>query len=97
MPCILSPLAELDLEDIGDYIARENPHRAISFVLELMQQCDKIADMPLAFPLRSELGAGFRMAVFKKSYLIFYKIDEDVVRIERILHGARNIQALFDA
>ena len=26
------PLAELDLEEIGDYIARDNPARAVSFI-----------------------------------------------------------------
>jgi len=32
MQCILSPLAEFDLEEIGDYIARDNPGRAVSFI-----------------------------------------------------------------
>ena len=40
--------AEADLEAIGDYIARENPLRAISFVRELYQLCLDIADMPQA-------------------------------------------------
>lgn len=31
----LAPLAEQDLEAIGDYIARDNPRRALSFVHEL--------------------------------------------------------------
>lgn len=96
MSCVFSPLAESDLEGIGDYIARDNPQRAISFVLELKEQCEKICDIPLAFPLRSELGEGFRMVVFK-SYLIFYRDFENTVRIERILHGARNIQVLFNS
>ena len=96
MSCVFSPLAESDLESIGDYIARDNPQRAVSFVLELKEQCSKICDMPLAFPLRPELGEGFRMVVFK-SYLIFYRAFEKTVRIERVLHGARNIQVLFDS
>jgi toxin ParE1/3/4 len=32
---LLSPRAQLDLEEIGDYIARDNPARAISFLDEL--------------------------------------------------------------
>ena len=96
MSCVFSPLAESDLENIGDYIAQDNPQRAVSFVLELKEQCSKICDMPLAFPLRPELGEGFRMVVFR-SYLIFYRAFENTVRIERVLHGARNIQVLFDS
>ena len=30
----ISPLAERDLETIGDYIAHDNPPRALSFVAE---------------------------------------------------------------
>lgn len=96
MDCLFSPLAELDLEEIGDYIARDNPVRAVSFVREMRERCAKLARMPLASPLRPELGESFRMVVFG-NYLIFYKVESDSVRIERILHGARNIPDLFDA
>jgi plasmid stabilization system protein ParE len=30
-------------------------------------------------------------------YLIFYTTDADLVRIEPVLHGARDIPGLFDA
>ncbi len=36
----ISPLAERDLEAIGDYIADDNPARAVSFVAELRDQVD---------------------------------------------------------
>jgi plasmid stabilization system protein ParE len=32
-----SPAAERDLEEIADYIAQDNPQRALSFVVELRQ------------------------------------------------------------
>ena len=35
MRSIFLPAAIADLEGIGDYIARDNPRRAISFVAEL--------------------------------------------------------------
>jgi toxin ParE1/3/4 len=35
MRVVISPLAERDLEAIGDYIAEDNPARALSFVAEL--------------------------------------------------------------
>jgi toxin ParE1/3/4 len=47
----LLPDAEADLEAIGDYIARDNPLRAISFIAELREMCNRLADMPLGFPL----------------------------------------------
>ena len=36
MRCELSPQAEIDLREIDDYIARDNPQRAASFVGELL-------------------------------------------------------------
>jgi len=96
MPCVFSPLAELDLEEIGDYIARDNPSRAVSFLREIRKQCAKITAMPQAAPLRHELGEGIRVVPFGH-YLIFYTADAESVRIERVLHGARNIPVLFDA
>ncbi|MGP1276409.1 MAG: type II toxin-antitoxin system RelE/ParE family toxin, partial [Caulobacterales bacterium] len=32
-----SPAAERDLEEIADYIAQDNPRRALSFIAELRQ------------------------------------------------------------
>jgi len=96
MQCLFSPLAELDLEDVGDYIARDNPSRAVSFIREIREQCAKITAMPLAAPLHHEIGEGIRMVPFGH-FLIFYTVDADSIRIERVLHGARNIPALFDA
>ena len=43
--------AEADLEQIGDYIARDNPARALSFVRELARSCLELAEMPEAWPV----------------------------------------------
>ena len=96
MQCTLSPLAEEDLEDIGDYIARDNPTRAISFVRDIRERCAKIAAVPMAAPLCPELAEDVRMIIFGQ-YLIFYTVEAEEIRVERILHGARNIRYLFDA
>ena len=61
MRCEISPLAEFDLEEIGDYIARDNPSRAVSFVREIRACCDKIPYSPEAVPLRHDLGEGIRI------------------------------------
>ena len=97
MQCVFSPLAEFDLEEIGDYIARDNPPRAVTFIREIRELCVKITAMPEAAPLQHELGEGARMVPFGK-YLIFYTVGAESIRIERVLHGARNIiPILFDA
>ena len=88
----LSPRAAEDLEAIGDFIARDSPRRAVSFVEELLEACRTIARMPEAYPAVPELAEGLRRAVHGR-YLIFYTVRSREVRIERLLHGARNIGA----
>ena len=94
MRLILSPLAVADLEEIGDYIALDNPPRALSFIRELRAQCRKTLDNPLAFPAREDLAPGLRVRPYGQ-YLIFYRLVDTTVRIERILHGARDVGTQF--
>jgi len=85
-----SPLAADDLESIGDYIARDDPARAHTFVAELRAQCQTIASAPLAFRSRDELGPGLRSCAHRK-YVIFYRVEPDEVVVVRVLHGARDL------
>ncbi len=94
MRVALSPSAETDLEEIGDAIASDSPNRAISFIREIRQHCDTISTAPRAAPERNDLAPGLRMLVHG-NYLIFYRVLDGEIRIERVLHGARNIQALL--
>ncbi|NIF22392.1 type II toxin-antitoxin system RelE/ParE family toxin [Candidatus Pantoea multigeneris] len=88
----ISPLAEQDLEEIGDFIARDNPQRAMSFVEEIYGKCLSISETPEIYPLRPELGTGIRSCSFGR-YIIFFTDNEKSIRIERVLHGARKWQS----
>ena len=87
--------AEADFEAIADYIALDNPRRAASFVRELRHRCERLADQPRANRLREEFGPGVRGAV-QGSYLILYTERRDVLAIERVVHGARDLDQLLD-
>jgi toxin ParE1/3/4 len=95
MQLLFSPLAQSDLEDIGDYIALDNPRRAQTFIQEIRTECQKIVNTPLGFRLREDLAPGLRVLPFGR-YLIFYRALASAVRIERILHSARDLGPLFD-
>jgi toxin ParE1/3/4 len=90
----LSRQANADLEAITDYIIEDNPARAITFVDELTAKFRVIADRPKSFPLRDDLRPGLRSAVHGK-YLIFFLVDAEVVDVVRVVHGARNLPAIF--
>ncbi len=90
----ISPLAERDLEAIGDYIADDNPSRALSFVGELRAQCAEIAKMPRACRARPELGEGVRSCAYG-NYVIFFVAGKSKVTVVRVLQGAMDIPARF--
>ena len=77
-------------------LSRDNPARAASFVEELAGLCREAARAPESFPARPELAAGLRMAVHGR-YLVFFRDLPDAaeVRIERVLHSARNLRPLL--
>ena len=87
--------AETELEDIADYIAQDNPHRAVTFVIELREKCLSLADTALAFPLvpRYERFRIRRRAY--GSYLIFYQIEDDQVFVIHVLHGAMDYASIL--
>jgi toxin ParE1/3/4 len=88
----LSPLAESDLEAVGDYIAADSPGNAMRFIQSLREQCNKIAKSPMAYVARPELGDRLRSCAYGR-YVIFFQSGVDVVRIERILHSALDIRS----
>lgn len=90
----LQPRAERDLDEIKDYIARDNPRRALSFVRELRQVCERLAANPRMGRARPELRPGLR-SFPHGDYLIFYRPLRDGVRVVRVLHGARDIRRLL--
>ena len=87
-----SPAAEADLLDIVAYIASDNPARARSFVAEIEARCVGLRDFPESGRARPELAPGLRSCPHGR-YVIFYTPGADAVRIERVLHGARDLEA----
>ena len=89
-----SPLSRDDLIIIADYIALDNPRRAHSYIEEIEARCLRIETAPHGGVMRDDLADGLRSIPFG-AYLIFYRLYTDEIRIERVLHGARNLNALF--
>jgi plasmid stabilization system protein ParE len=85
---------ESDLENIGDYIAQDNPARAVSFIREIRSKIVQIGRQPLLHQLRPEIGEGARLAVVGR-YVLLFRIVDETVRIERVVFGGRDLTALF--
>ena len=90
------PQAKRDLFDIWDYIAEDNLIAADRVIDSLEEKIRYLADNPRLCPARPDIAHGIRYLPVG-SYLIFFREIEDGVDIVRVVHGARNIEALFDA
>ncbi|MBE7197719.1 MAG: type II toxin-antitoxin system RelE/ParE family toxin [Parafilimonas terrae] len=97
MIVVITDEAENDLEQIGDFIAQDNPRRAISFVKELVDRCHRLTEMPRGYPLLpgwEDVGIRRRR---HGDYLIFYRISEAADRIDvlHVLNGAQDYEAIL--
>ena len=90
MGVLFTPLAQADLEEIGDYIAQDNPGRALTFIQEIRAQCQKIGQSPLGYRARPELGEGIRSCPFG-NYVILYRPQAPDLLVIRVLHGAMDL------
>jgi toxin ParE1/3/4 len=90
-----SRFVESDLEAIGDYIAQDNPKRAVSFIREMRERIRAVGENPLIYRVRPEIGEGARMAVVGR-YVILFRVVGEIVRIERVVYGGRDLLALLE-
>ena len=87
--------AQDDLLGIALRIAERSPGRALTYVDEIEYHCRRIADFPLAGSPRPKWGDGIRI-VIHGNYIAVYRVRDDAVQILRVVHGARNLDQLFD-
>jgi len=91
---VFAPEALTDIASIGDWIARDNPQRAETFVQEIFRCCRSIGRSPLAFALVPRFE---RLGVRKRNYrgyLIFYRTTS-VVEILHVMSDRRDYEALL--
>ena len=95
MQLLIRSLAAVDLEEIGDCIAQDNPVRAGTFVADLLAHCKKICLNPAGYRRRPELSDDLRSCAHGNC-VIFFESTTEQVTIVRILHGARDIPEVLN-
>lgn len=88
------PLAEADIFEIWDYIADDSMDAADRWVDQLDEKFQLIATQPMMGRAREELETGLRSFPFGR-YVIFYMPMGSGIDVVRVLHGARDIDAVF--
>ncbi|WP_090143184.1 type II toxin-antitoxin system RelE/ParE family toxin [Limnohabitans sp. DM1] len=76
-------------DEIASYIAKDNPTRASSFVIELQDAVTKLQLHPGMG--RAGRVPGTRELVLHKNYIAIYRVRGDDVEILRLHHVARHL------
>lgn len=91
---LISPTARRDLDDIWDYIAKDNPEAADETLAAFAQTFDLLAQTKVIGRDESRFVAGLRMFPLKR-YLIYFLSNRNPVEIARILHSARDVETIL--
>jgi len=91
---VLTPRANADLGEIWMFIAADNPAQADDFIDLIDEKFQNLSRQPGLGRRREELVAGLRSFPVGR-YVIFYLQVQDCLQIVRILHGARDLDAVF--
>ena len=89
------PQAEADLIGIWNYIAQDSPIRADKLLDEIDEKSQTLVQSLYIGKARDEAGPTIRSFPIG-NYVLFYRPIEDGIEIIRVLHGARDIEALFN-
>lgn len=91
----LSAQAAREVENIWEYIAKDDVAAASRVRLEFYEAFQKLADRPGIGHTRHDLtGQPVRFWPVR-SYLVVYKADSRPLEIVRVVHGARDLTRLL--
>jgi toxin ParE1/3/4 len=92
---ILSELAEEDLIDIWVFVARDDLRAANRLLEQIYEKCQLLSHSPKAGRKRPELDRSIRSFPIG-NYVIFYRERAAGIEVARVLHGRRDITAVFN-
>ena len=91
---IYSKRAEQDIFEIGYYLGERNPFASEQLLSKIYKSCDNLQNFPFIGQQCDEISIGIRYLVIG-NYLVFYKVNNQMVRILRILHSARHLPEIL--
>jgi len=96
------PLADHDVREAAHAIANNNLRAAIRFVDAVRATEELLLDAPGIGSPRDYgnpalIGMRFHLVKGFRKYLVFYIPRSDGIEVVRVLHGARDLEALFEA
>jgi toxin ParE1/3/4 len=82
--------AQLDIENIHEYIEKRNPQAATDVVARIRYAADRLGTLPYMGHVGRDMGT-YEWVVVGSPYVIVYEVDEAMneVAIVAVFHGAQ--------
>ncbi len=90
----LTSRADIDLDEIMEYIAADNMEAALSIDDRFTQIFEMLAENPKIGRDRPEVDSGMR-SFPEGNYLILYRLWANEVLIVRVIHASRDLDEIF--
>ena len=87
--------AELDLDDLFDYIARDSPIYAERFIDRILDAVARLADLPRIGRTVPEANSEHISELIVQSQRVIYAVDDDqdTIHILALVHGRQDLAA----
>lgn len=84
--------AELELYEIGDYIAADNVDAAVAWIERLRERADAVARMPRSGRIVPELELDDVREVFVGSYRLIYRVIPGGIEVMTVFEGSKQLR-----
>jgi toxin ParE1/3/4 len=92
---VWAPKTKKDLRDVWRYYERvASPEIADKLLREINEAGQRLTDEALMWRARDEILPGLR-SVLVHPYTVFYRLNEGVVEVVRVLHERRDLARVF--
>ena len=93
---IWADAAVADLDAAAEYISKDSPAYAASFVLQSLKAARSLGDLPERGRVVPEFKREDIREIFVFSYRLIYRIDELRVSVLAFIHGKRDFNQAWD-
>lgn len=78
-----------DLNEIEEYISKENPIAAIEQILKILNQVEELLSVHPEIGRNGRVKNTQELVIVETKFIAIYRIEENNIYILRILHGAQ--------
>jgi plasmid stabilization system protein ParE len=93
---VLTKAARTDLDEIFDYIARDNPNAASRVLEKLRDAMWMLARNPEIGHYRRDLASEPVRFWAVYSYLVIYRAETRPLQVVRVLHASRDVRTILE-